>query len=112
MKKVLIFLLLICVSVTCFGLDWYGFFFDAPPVGVEYEITGTVFDVSIYKGEVYAVILYTSFYVQGFYTRSPIMLWYAVRPIVNDGDEFSAVGLYSGIWTYNGMDVPTFRAVE
>ena len=111
MKKIL-FVLMILVAVNAFGLDWYGFFFNSPPLNEEHEITGTVFDVAMYEGDVWAVILYTSYEIYGYFNKSPVMIWFARRPKVNDGDRVTTIGIYSGIWEYNGREVPTFRAVE
>ena len=107
-NRLITVIVILFVAASAFGLDWYSFYFDNPELNTEYEITGTVMDVSQYEGVV-AVILMTSFEVNGHFSRSPVMLWFDERPKVNDGDRLSATGTYSGIWDYKGMEIPTFK---
>ena len=114
MKKAIVICLLLVAACAWGEWDWYGFFFDAPPVGEEYHVIGTVFDV--YLGDtVWVVIVFTSYEVSGHFLKSPVMLWFDDRPIANDGDRLEIDGTYSGLWnspSSMGREIPTFRVTK
>ena len=110
-KKIVAICLLLLLATHVWGQwDWYGFYFDDPPLNEEHYIIGTEFNV-FRSANVWSVVVFTSYEMFGFFVKSPVMLWFDERPIVNDGDRIETYATYSGLWKHGGNEMPTFRIV-